>query len=158
MTQTEITIHTDGSCLGNPGPGGFGAILRRYEDGTEVKKLVVSGHHRTTTNNQMELLAALRGLQRIKRDEPAQITVMTDSKYLVEGMTKWVHGWQRKEWRKADGKEVLNRSLWEELAAVCNGLQVTWQWVRGHNGDENNEEADALAKAAAAQAGAGRAA
>jgi ribonuclease HI len=145
MTQTEITIHTDGSCLENPGPGGFGAILRRYENGNEVKKLVVSGHHKKTTNNQMELVAALRGLQRIKRDEPAQITIITDSNYLVEGMTKWMPGWKR----KADGKEVLNRSLWEELLAVCNGLQVTWQWVRGHSGDALNYEAHNLAQAAA---------
>ncbi|MDQ2091061.1 ribonuclease H family protein [Marimonas arenosa] len=151
MTNTKITIHTDGSCIGNPGKGAWVAVIRRYQDGVEVKKSTVSGGARQTTNNQMEMRAALAGLQKIKRDERATIRVYSDSQLLVKGMNDWVPGWQRKNWRKADGSLVKNRELWEALIAVCDGLSVQWEWVRGHDGDLRNEEVDGLAFVKASQ-------
>lgn len=149
MTNTEITIHTDGCCLGNPGRGGFAAVVRRYENGAEIKKRVVSNNAPETTNNKMELLAAVEGLRQIRRNEPAKITVFSDSQYVILGMTERLPKWQIKGWRTAAGQPVKNRELWEMLLAVAEGLQVQWEWVRGHDGDPRNEEADALAKQAA---------
>lgn len=149
MTNTEITIHTDGSCLGNPGRGGWAAVVRRYEDGKEIKKRPVHSGVSQTTNNKMEMTAAIQGLSQIKRDEKAQITVYSDSELLIRGMTEWHPKWQAKGWRKAGGKPVANRDLWEELLAASDGLNVQWEWVRSHAGDPRNEEVDALAVAAA---------
>lgn len=149
MKDTYITIHSDGSCLNNPGRGGWAAAVRRYADDQEIKKVILSGHNPNTTNNRMEMNAALRGLRKIKRDETAQITVFSDSQLLVKGMTEWLPKWQRKAWRSSSGKPVENRDLWEALVAVCEGLNVRWAWVRGHNGDARNEEVDAIAFAAA---------
>lgn len=149
MTTTEITIHTDGCCLGNPGKGGFAAVVRRYENGAEIKKRVVSNNAPETTNNKMELMAAIEGLRQIRRNEPAMITVFSDSQYVILGMTDWLPKWRSKGWCAAGGKSVKNRELWEKLLAVSEGLRVQWEWVRGHAGDPRNEEADALAKKAA---------
>ncbi|RBW61848.1 ribonuclease HI [Ruegeria sp. A3M17] len=149
MTNTEITIHTDGSCLGNPGRGGWAATLRRYEDGKEVKKRSINGGVKHTTNNRMEMTAAIQGLRQIRRDEKAQITVFSDSLLLIRGMTEWMPTWQTNGWHKAGGKPVENRDLWEELLAASDGLNLQWEWVRGHAVDQKNEEVDALAVAAA---------
>jgi len=151
MTNTEITIHTDGCCLGNPGRGGYAAVVRRYENGAEIKKRVVSNKARETTNNKMELMAAINGLRQIARNEPSKITVYSDSQYVVLGMTERLPKWQTKGWRTASGQPVKNQELWEALLAVCEGLEVQWEWVRGHNGDPHNEEADALANQAASK-------
>lgn len=151
MANTEITIHTDGCCLGNPGKGGFAAVVRRYENGAEIKKRAVSNNVPETTNNQMELMAAIAGLQQIKRNEPAKITVISDSQYVVLGMTERLPKWQDKGWRTASGQPVKNQELWEKLQAISNGLDVDWKWVRGHNGDPRNAEADKLANKAASQ-------
>ncbi|MCG7520504.1 ribonuclease HI [Ruegeria sp. Ofav3-42] len=149
MRNTEITIHTDGSCRGNPGRGGWAAVVRRYEDGNEIKKRPVCGSVTHTTNNRMEMTAAIKGIRQIRRDEKAQITVYSDSRLLIQGMTKWVPKWQTNGWRNAGGKPVENRDLWGELLAASDGLNVQWEWVRGHAGDPRNEEVDGLAVAAA---------
>ncbi len=152
MTNNEITIHTDGSCLGNPGRGGWAAVVRRYADGKEIKKRPVHGGVRLTTNNKMEMTAAIQGLRQIKRDEKAQITVYSDSRLLIQGMAEWMPKWQANGWRKAGGKPIANRDLWEDLLAASDGLDVRWQWVRGHAGNPRNEEVDAMAAAAACKA------
>ena len=151
MTNTEITIHTDGCCLGNPGKGGFAAVVRRYENGTEIKKRVVSDSAGQTTNNKMELMAAIAGLRQVKRNEPAKITVFSDSQYVAFGMTERLPKWRAKGWRTASGQPVKNQELWETLLGVADGLDVRWEWVRVHNGDPLNEEADALANQAASK-------
>jgi ribonuclease HI len=151
MTNTEITIHTDGCCLGNPGIGGLAAVVRRYQNGERIKKRAVSNSVPKTTNNKMELMAAITGLRQIKRDEPAKITVFSDSEYVVLGMTERLPKWQSKGWRTAGGKPVKNQDLWKELITVAEGLDVKWQWVRSHSGDPFNEEADALAHQAASK-------
>lgn len=152
MKQTHITIHTDGACLGNPGRGGWAAAIRRHEDGQEIKKITLSGHSPDTTNNRMEMTAALEALRKIRRDEAAPITVVSDSQLLIKGMTEWLPNWQRKAWRKSGGKAVENCDLWKELVAACEGLDVRWTWVRGHNGDARNEEVDGMAFSAASGA------
>lgn len=151
MTDTEITIHTDGCCLGNPGKGGFAAVVRRYECGVEIKKRVVSNNAPETTNNKMELMAAVAGLGQIKRNEPAKITIFSDSQYVVRGVTEWLPTGQTKGWRTAGGQPVKNQDLWQMLLAVSEGLAVQWKWVRGHSGDPHNEEADLLANRAASK-------
>lgn len=153
MTNTEITIHTDGCCLGNPGKGGFAAVVRRYKNGVEIKKRVVSNNVPESTNNQMELMAAIAGLRQIMRNEQAKVTVYSDSQYVVLGMSERLHKWQAKGWRTASGQPVKNKEYWEELLDLADGLDVQWKWVRGHNGDPLNEEADALANQAALRKG-----
>lgn len=152
MIDNFITIHTDGSCLGNPGKGGCAAVVRRFEGTTEVKKRVVQTNHSETTNNRMEMTAAIIGQRQINRNEKARITIISDSQLLVNGMTKWHPNWQAKDWRKANGKPVENRDLWEKLLALVDGRDVRWEWVRGHAGDPRNEEVDTLAVAAANKA------
>lgn len=139
----EIRITTDGACKGNPGPGGWAAILQW--NGTEK---VLKGAERQTTNNRMEMTAALKALEAMKR--PAQITLVTDSKYLLEGMTKWIHGWKRNGWRNAAKDPVKNAELWQALDAAARPHNISWQWVKGHSGDPMNERADALANEAIA--------
>lgn len=139
----EIRITTDGACKGNPGPGGWAAILQW--NGTEK---VLQGAERQTTNNRMEMTAALKALEAMKR--PAQITLVTDSKYLLEGMTKWIHGWKRNGWRNAAKDPVKNAELWQALDAAARPHSISWQWVKGHSGDPMNERADALANEAIA--------
>ena len=140
-----VTIHTDGACKGNPGIGGWGAVLRM---GATAKELM--GHEAHTTNNRMELTAAIRALEALTR--PAEVTLTTDSNYVRDGIMKWVHGWQKKGWRTADNKPVKNVELWQALLAAAAPHRVTWKWVKGHAGDPGNERADALANAAIAAA------
>jgi ribonuclease HI len=138
----QVKIATDGACKGNPGPGGWGAVLRF---GGKEKDL--SGGEAHSTNNRMELMAAIRGLQALK--QACTVTLVTDSIYVRDGITKWVHGWQRNGWRTADKKPVKNVELWQELVEATKGHQIDWVWVKGHAGDPDNERADRLASDAA---------
>lgn len=135
-----VEIFTDGACRGNPGPGGWGAILR-YR-GTERE---LSGFEPATTNNRMEMMAAIAGLEALKR--PCRVRLYSDSQYLRDGITKWIHGWKQRGWRTADKKPVKNVDLWQRLDAAAAVHQVAWIWVRGHAGHPENERADALARA-----------
>jgi ribonuclease HI len=141
MTQPDVTIFTDGACSGNPGPGGWGAILRF--EGTERE---LSGGAHDTTNNRMELLAAIEALKALKK--PCRVTVVTDSQYLKDGITTWIKAWKQNGWRTAGKKPVKNDDLWRALEEALSSHDVTWQWIRGHTGHEENERADALARAA----------
>ncbi len=134
-------MHCDGACRGNPGPGGFGALVA-----AGGKAQVLSGFAPETTNNRMELLGAIAGLESIP--EGQSVEVRTDSEYVVKGMTQWIEGWIRKGWRTAGRARVKNRDLWERLAAACARRRVRWVWVRGHAGDPGNEHCDALANEA----------
>ena len=138
----KVDIFTDGACKGNPGPGGWGAILRM---GRHEKEL--SGGEADTTNNRMELTAAIRALEALI--EPCDIRLHSDSKYVLDGITKWVHGWQRNGWKNASKQPVRNADLWHELIAAAKPHTVEWIWVKGHSGHAENERVDALACAAA---------
>jgi ribonuclease HI len=140
---TEVEIFTDGACKGNPGPGGWGAVIRA---GAREKEL--SGGEPLTTNNRMELLAAIRGLEALTR--PCRVALYTDSIYVRDGITKWIHGWRRNGWKTADRKSVKNAELWQELVEAAAPHKVEWHWVRGHAGHPENERADRLACDAAA--------
>ena len=140
-TKKILEIYADGSCKGNPGPGGYAAILK-YKD--NVKE--ITGYEPNTTNNRMELKAVIEALKCIKR--PSNIKIITDSNYLVKGMTEWVDGWIRRNWRNSQNKPVLNRDLWEQLLELSAPHQIQWIWIRGHNGHPQNERCDILAKRA----------
>jgi ribonuclease HI len=145
-----IELWTDGACKGNPGPGGWGAILLMPNQAP----VELSGYDAATTNNRMELTAVIEGLKQLP-DRSGMVTVHTDSQLVVKGMTEWIVGWQRKQWRKSDGEPVLNAELWRALLAESQRLgQVRWQWVRGHSGVPLNERADQLAVAAIERRGA----
>ncbi len=135
-----LTIYTDGACSGNPGPGGWGTVLVRGEAYEEL-----GGREERTTNNRMEMRAAAEGLRRAAPGD--RVHVVTDSKYLHDGILKWIRAWKRRGWKKADGAEVLNRDLWEELDGLCSrpGIRVTWEHVRGHSGHLLNERCDRIA-------------
>jgi ribonuclease HI len=135
-----VDIFTDGACSGNPGPGGWGAILRYRGHEREL-----SGFEPVTTNNRMELMAAIAALEALKR--PSRVRLHTDSRYLRDGITTWIHDWKRRNWRTADKKPVKNVDLWQRLAAALEPHQVEFIWVRGHAGHPENERADALARA-----------
>jgi ribonuclease HI len=139
---SQVKIATDGACKGNPGPGGWGVLMRM---GTVEKEL--SGAEAHTTNNRMELLAAIRGLQALKR--PCHVILVTDSAYVKNGITQWIRGWQRNGWRTADKKPVKNADLWQELIEASAPHRIDWTWVKGHAGDADNERADRLASDAA---------
>ncbi len=134
----HIEVFTDGACQGNPGPGGWGAILRYRGHEKEI-----SGYVPETTNNRMELQAAIEALQLIKRSLP--VDLYTDSEYLRKGMTEWLAGWKKNNWRTAAKKPVKNQDLWEQLDALATTHKITWHWVRGHNDHPENERADKLA-------------
>ncbi len=138
---TEVEIFCDGACSGNPGPGGYGTILR-----CRGKEKELSGAATETTNNRMELTAALEGLRQLTRS--CRVTITTDSQYLVKGMTEWLSGWQRNGWKNSKKEPVLNRDLWEALLEAVKPHQVDWQWVRGHAGHAENERCDTLAREA----------
>jgi ribonuclease HI len=144
VSDDAIDLFTDGACSGNPGPGGWGAILRWRGHEKEL-----SGGERATTNNRMELLAAIRGLESIKR--PARVRIHTDSQYVKNGITTWIKSWKARGWKTADKKPVANVDLWKELEAAVAPHEVTWHWVRGHSGHPENERADALARGAIAE-------
>jgi len=135
----EVELFTDGACSGNPGPGGWAAILRIGEREKEL-----SGGEPLTTNNKMELMGVIAGLEALKR--PCVVRIHTDSKYVMEGATKWIHGWKRNGWRTADKKAVRNVELWQRLAAASTPHKLYWTWVRGHSGHVENERADSLAR------------
>jgi ribonuclease HI len=137
----KVEIFTDGACRGNPGPGGWGAILRY---GGHEKELY--GAERDTTNNRMELMAAIIALESLKR--PVEATLTTDSEYLRKGITEWIHSWKRRGWKTADKKPVKNQDLWQRLDAAAHKHQIHWKWIRGHTGHEENERADGLANRA----------
>lgn len=139
--KKHVELFTDGACRGNPGPGGWGVILRW----SGVEK-TLSGAESDTTNNRMELLAAIRGLAALNR--ACEVTVTTDSQYLRQGIQKWVHAWQRNGWRTSDKKPVKNQDLWQQLLQHVAQHQVTWHWVKGHSGHRENELADKLANEA----------
>jgi ribonuclease HI len=139
---TNVEIFTDGACKGNPGPGGWGVVIRA---GGREKEL--SGGETPTTNNRMELLAAIRALESLTR--PCRVTLHTDSIYVRDGITRWVHAWQKNGWRTADRKPVKNAELWQELILAAAPHRIDWRWVKGHSGHAENDRADALACAAA---------
>lgn len=134
----KVTIFTDGACRGNPGPGGWGAILRYGEHEKEIY-----GSARETTNNRMELMAAIQALESLKR--PCQIVLSTDSEYLRKGITEWLAQWKRRGWKTANKKPVKNIDLWQRLESATEKHQIEWEWVRGHSGHPGNEQADQLA-------------
>jgi len=138
--DVQVEIFSDGACSGNPGPGGWGTLLRF---GAREKEL--SGFAAETTNNRMELTAAIAGLAALKR--PCRVALTTDSEYVKKGITEWIEGWVKRGWKNSQKKEVANRDLWEQLLALTKKHQVEWHWVRGHTGHEENERCDALARA-----------
>jgi ribonuclease HI len=140
-----ITIYTDGACKGNPGPGGWGAWLRA---GTHEKELW--GGERLTTNNRMELTAVIEALGALRK--PSRVAVYTDSAYVKNGITQWIHGWKQRGWRTADKQPVKNIELWQKLDALAQQHRVSWHWVKGHAGDPGNERADQLANRGVASA------
>ncbi len=141
-----VRIYTDGACKGNPGPGGWGALLR---SGTHERELC--GGERATTNNRMELTAVIRALEAL--EQPARVEVYTDSEYVKNGITEWLAAWKRRGWKTADRKPVKNVDLWQALEAAAARHEVSWHWVRGHSGHAENERADALANRGVAAAG-----
>ena len=146
-----VEIYTDGACRGNPGPGGWGALLTAGEHVLEL-----SGAEPLTTNNRMELTAVIRALEALKR--PSELRIFTDSEYVRRGITEWVRSWKARGWKTADRKPVKNQDLWERLDALATGHQIEWRWVRGHSGIPGNERVDQLANEAidAMQASAAR--
>lgn len=142
--MTEVEIFTDGACKGNPGPGGWAALIR-----SGAKEKEIWGGEPLTTNNRMELLAAIRGLEALKR--PCRVALYTDSVYVRDGITRWIHGWRRNGWKTAARKPVKNAELWQELVDAAAPHRIEWHWVKGHAGHPENERADALACAAANQ-------
>jgi len=144
MTQEKddlVEIYADGACSGNPGPGGYGTLLKYRGETKEV-----SGYEPETTNNRMELTAVIEGLRLLKR--PCRIRVVTDSTYVVKGMTEWIDGWRRQKWLNSKKQPVLNRDLWERLLEASRPHRIQWQWIKGHNGHQENERCDKLARLA----------
>jgi ribonuclease HI len=138
-SQSEVTIYTDGACSGNPGPGGWGAIL---VSGPHRKE--INGGEPDTTNNRMELMAAISALEALKRR--SKVELWTDSNYVKDGISKWIHGWKRNGWKTADKKPVKNAELWQRLDALRLQHDISWHWVKGHAGHDENERADELAR------------
>jgi ribonuclease HI len=139
----KVAIFSDGSCLGNPGPGGWGSIIR-----TDGKEIELSGGKKHSTNNEMELSAVIEALKHLK--EPCEVVVTTDSQYVVKGMTEWMAGWVRNGWKTASRQPVKNRHFWEELKTLSETHKIHWKWIRGHDGHAENERCDRLAQEASA--------
>ena len=133
-----VEIFADGACSGNPGIGGYGAILRSGRKCSEL-----SGYEKLTTNNRMEMLAVITALEALKR--PCMVRITTDSNYIVKGMTEWIEGWRRNNWKNSQKKDVLNRDLWERLLRAADDHEIEWEWIKGHNGHDENERCDLLA-------------
>lgn len=144
--QNCIVIYTDGACQPNPGPGAYAAILCRYINGALMNRMPRSGGATSTTNIRMEMSAVVAALKPIRRDEPLPIFIFTDSEMIVKGMTDWLPGWIAKGWRNNKGKRVENVDLWQEIARLCEGLDVTFRWERGRSGDPMKQEAHQLAE------------
>lgn len=145
--MTDAVIYTDGACSGNPGPGGWGAVLRY---GSHLREM--HGGEPSTTNNRMELMAAISALEALKR--PSQVQLYTDSTYVLNGITKWLAGWERNGWKTSARKPVKNADLWQRLVEAEKPHKVEWHWVKGHNGDPGNERADELARQGCEESGA----
>ncbi len=143
--MADLFAYTDGACSGNPGPGGWGALLIARDGDVVIKERGLSGGERDTTNNRMELLGAINALEALEK--PSRITVVTDSAYVKNGVTSWIHGWKRNGWRTANKKPVKNVELWQRLEGAAARHDVTWEWVKGHAGHPENERADELARA-----------
>lgn len=144
MSRKQVEVHTDGACLGNPGPGGWGALLRHAGREREL-----AGGEAGTTNNRMELMAAIRALEALK--EPCDVALYTDSQYVQKGIAEWLPNWIRRGWKTAGGDPVKNQDLWQRLHAAAQRHHVRWHWVKGHAGHPENERADTLARDAAAR-------
>lgn len=141
QTSEDLIIYTDGACSGNPGPGGWGVLMLH---GSREKTL--NGGERDTTNNRMELMAAIKALEAIKPGFTGKVILWTDSTYVLKGITEWIHGWKKRGWKKSDKKPVINKDLWQILDALNAEKDVSWKWVKGHAGVEGNERADELAR------------
>ena len=139
--KSFVEIFADGACSGNPGIGGFGAILRSGEKCREL-----SGCEKLTTNNRMEMMAVITALEALKR--PCTVRITTDSNYIVKGMTEWIEGWKKNNWKNSQRKDVLNRDLWERLLHAAEDHEIEWEWIKGHNGHDENERCDLLAREA----------
>lgn len=140
----QLFAYTDGACSGNPGPGGWGVLLRAMDGNKVIKERELNGGQELTTNNQMELMAAISALEALER--ASTLTVVTDSSYVKDGITKWIHGWKRNGWRNASKKPVKNAELWQRLEQAATRHAVTWEWIKGHAGHPENERADELAR------------
>ena len=140
----DLFAWTDGACSGNPGPGGWGVLMRAMDGETVVKERELSGGEAATTNNRMELMAAISALETLTR--PSQIVIVTDSAYVKNGVTQWIHGWKRNGWKTADRKPVKNVELWQRLDDAQKTHEVEWRWIKGHAGHAENERADELAR------------
>lgn len=140
----ELYAYTDGACSGNPGPGGWGVLLIALEGDCVLKERTLAGGEADTTNNRMELLAAIKALESLSR--ASEITVVTDSAYVKNGVTQWIHGWKRNGWRTASKKPVKNVELWQRLDTAQSRHRVQWEWIKGHAGHPENERADELAR------------
>jgi len=143
--SNEAIIFTDGACLGNPGPGGYSAVVT-----IAGEEQIIVGRDRSTTNNKMEMTAAIKALEAVPQCLP--IVIHSDSQYVIKGATEWLRGWKAKGWRKADGKPVLNQDLWQQMDAAMVGRKITWKWVKGHAGHPENERVDQLANGEAQRA------
>ncbi len=143
--MADLFAYTDGACSGNPGPGGWGAILIAREGDTLLKERELNGGEAHTTNNKMELMAAISALEAL--DRPTELTIVTDSSYVKDGITSWIHGWKKRGWKTANKKPVKNEDLWKRLDAATQRHVVKWEWVKGHAGHPENERADELARA-----------
>ncbi|WP_279480158.1 ribonuclease HI [Aureimonas sp. SK2] len=149
-SRRHAVIHTDGSCAGNPGPGGWAATIRILcDDGRLAEPVVLTGRVAATDSNRMEMVAAIEAL---KAFPAGTATVFSDSRYLVRGMTEWVRPWKSRGWKNAEGRKVRNRDLWQELDALASGREIAWTWVKGPAGHRENEDVDRLARAAATAA------
>lgn len=147
QSERHVAVYTDGACIRNPGPGGWSVILMSMKGDHEIKRKQLSGYEADTTNNRMELTAVIRALEALKSDRPA--TIHTDSQYVSNGITKWIHAWKERGWRKSNGKPVINRDLWERLYELVSTKNVIFEWVPAHSGIELNEAVDRLAYEAA---------
>ncbi|MEL6171531.1 MAG: ribonuclease HI [Pseudomonadota bacterium] len=143
--MAELFAYTDGACSGNPGPGGWGVLLQAKDGDNLVRERELQGGEAETTNNRMELLAAIQALETLSK--PARITIITDSAYVKNGVTGWIHSWKKNGWKTSNKKPVKNVELWQRLEAAAERHDVDWQWIKGHAGHEENERADALARA-----------
>ncbi len=139
--EGALVIYTDGACSGNPGPGGWGVIMYH---GKRQKEMC--GGEKSTTNNRMEMMAAIKAIEAIKPGFSGPIVLFTDSTYVLKGITEWIHGWKKRGWKKSDKKPVINKDLWQRLDALNSERDIQWKWVKGHAGDIGNEKADELAR------------